>query len=222
MKRDFIGKRINAIIYEHRLSYTNELSLGDIALHTLFDIYGAIYRYVCLVSVGREYIIVEIDRSNLLFIGQLAGLAEKAFPLKARPVFRDHDIIREITADAWRENALFNSTAGNGIVKMTFAADCARLPMHVHPLSARILLVTGGHGIGHYSLREPGHAGPGNIRSKRIGEGSLVFFKMNTLQTISTNTMPLKILAYHAPFFEFDDDSGFRKLSDWYPPHFNG
>ena len=110
-----------------------------------------------------------------------------------------------VEGGAWRPS----DGGDDGLVHLRFARGTENLPLHVHEFSDRLLVVTSGRGIFHY-LPDAGTAP--EPQSVVVKAGDAVLFTRGVVHTFTAPICDLKLLSYHAPFFEFDDTRQFTVL----------
>jgi quercetin dioxygenase-like cupin family protein len=221
------GHDIELLIREMKERLTSAPT-GEQALEALFNLFAALFAYFEAQHL-QEYFVTQLDEDLLSWIVSLQAIADARFPLKAHSVFEDGDIIQEIVADVWQEGRLLmqdshllNPKGNCGLIRMEFQAGCSKLPLHIHPLSDRILVILKGAGYGHYSNQGLDKLEAGNIHSIPVKAGTVIFFNRGLVHTFSTGPQPLTTLTYHHPFIEFEDHLSYEKALDWYPEQAGG
>lgn len=92
------------------------------------------------------------------------------------------------------------------LIRHRFSVSAVDLPIHIHPLSDRLLIITHGNGFMHYS-NDSFEGFDGSAVLKPLRAGSVICFTRGQLHTFSAalvSEMPM--LSLHYPFVELEDE----------------
>ncbi|MCA9262590.1 MAG: cupin domain-containing protein [Planctomycetales bacterium] len=158
------------------------------------------------------------ERSCLL--GTMDELNQGVWSLgrRGRPLLQDYELdlespfedVASIAGGVWPVAELHRSSADDAILKLRFAAMTKNLPMHSHEHSDRVIIVIEGQGTFHVSP-DPIEAYSGaGIRSTPVSEGQVLVFSRGVVHTFETESDPLLLMSYHAPFIPLEDSRQFE------------
>lgn len=105
-----------------------------------------------------------------------------------------------VAGGALRGSEVARSERNDALVLLEFRAGAVDLPLHVHEHSARCIVVAEGCGFFHYVA----HAG-GKVRARTVSAGDTITFLRGVIHTFAAPKSALRLLSYHAPFFDLGD-----------------
>ncbi len=144
----------------------------------------------------------ELDEPSM---AELRGLIDRVDAVSSHPLQAGFEGQSKIAGCVYRCSKL-GGPSDAAMIKLHFDQGAVDLPVHIHPLSARALIVTNGHGRFHYSdLSFEKYRGQ-PVQSDDIRAGSVIIFNRGYLHTFSAPAGPLAMLSFHFPFIELEDE----------------
>lgn len=134
---------------------------------------------------------------------QLFERLRAAFPVPLESPFEQCESVGGAVLEA-RE--LISPERDDALLVLRFDRASRDLPMHAHQDSERFIYVASGRGFFHVS-NEPVSGFTGSqIRHIPVRASDIVMFSRGTVHTFSTDSEPLVLLSYHAPYVRLDDE----------------
>lgn len=134
--------------------------------------------------------------------GAVVDAIRRAFPRELQAPFEGSD---HVAGAALQPHEAGLSGRDDGLLFLRFAAATTDLPMHAHEESDRLIYVLEGRGTFHVAPGDWRHFDPQRIRSTPIRARDILLFAGGTVHTFSTDSEPLLLLSYHAPFIPLQD-----------------
>jgi len=93
----------------------------------------------------------------------------------------------------------------DGFLFLRFDAGAHDLPMHTHEHSDRLIYVLEGRGFFHVSPQSLDDFTGDPIIHVPVRSRDVLLFRKGTMHTFSTESEPLSLLSYHAPFIPLEN-----------------
>lgn len=129
--------------------------------------------------------------------GDLFSVIQKQYDVDIRVGFEDNP---RVAGGVLRGSEVYGNERDDALVLLEFRAGAVDLPLHVHEHSARFIVVAEGHGYFHYANTQGGR-----LRARGICQGDTIVFSAGVIHTFAAPKTALRLLSYHAPFFELED-----------------
>ncbi|MEM7316746.1 MAG: cupin domain-containing protein [Planctomycetota bacterium] len=128
----------------------------------------------------------------------------KDYSVQLRSPFED---VASISGGVWKGQDIFNERRNDAIVKLEFAPNTTKLPMHSHSQSDRCILILSGSGTFEFSPNSTQH--DAQRISRPVKPGCVIAFTRNVVHTFKTKDERLVLLSYHSPFIPLDSPDQF-------------
>lgn len=132
---------------------------------------------------------------------------ERAYPIELLYPFEGSD---RVGGAVWVARDLLGNDSTTSVAKLRWDSRATDLPMHVHDLSDRFIIVVKGRGFFHVSDESAEEFTGKNVRSIPARERDVFLFRRGTVHTFSTDAEPMTLLSCQLPFLPFDDPRQYR------------
>ena len=137
----------------------------------------------------------------------LVGALEAERPLKLVSPFENSE---RVAGAVWTTAVPAGTTGPAALAKLRWSAGADDLPMHVHDLSDRVIVVDKGRGYFHVSGQPAEEFDGTSVRTIPARERDVFIFTRGIAHTFSTLHEPLDLLSVQSPFLAFDDPRQYR------------
>jgi quercetin dioxygenase-like cupin family protein len=111
---------------------------------------------------------------------------------------------------AWVGRDLIGPHEDAALAKLHWLPDADDLPMHIHPLSDRFIVVLRGRGYFHYSEESLADFDGSSVQTIAARERDVFAFTRGTVHTFSTAESDLVLLSCQLPYLPFDHPKQYR------------
>lgn len=132
---------------------------------------------------------------------------ERAYPIELLYPFEGSD---RVGGAVWVARDLLGNESTTSVAKLRWDSRATDLPMHVHDLSDRFIIVVKGRGFFHVSDESAEEFTGKSVRSIPARERDVFLFRRGTVHTFSTDAEPMTLLSCQLPFLPFDDPRQYR------------
>ena len=132
---------------------------------------------------------------------------ERDHPLELRFPFEGSNLVG---GAAWVGRDLIGPHEDAALAKLRWLPDAEDLPMHIHPLSDRFIVVLRGRGYFHYSEQPLADFDGSRVQTLAARERDVFAFTRGTVHTFSTAESDLVLLSCQLPYLPFDHPEQYR------------
>ncbi len=197
-------------------SISLQLPAGAAAIHTPFrysqtegfsDLTDAAAKWLSLLAhpTSNDKLIwplPHLDAQSLQAVHDMLEHLDKVHPNPLQEGFEGQPLI----AGAVYRCSQLGGPSDAAMIKLHFQPGAVDLPIHIHPLSARVLIVLQGKGTFYFSHANFESFSGTPVYTQEIGPGSVVVFQNNYLHTFGAAQSSLTMLSFHFPFVELNDE----------------
>lgn len=134
--------------------------------------------------------------------GRAVATMEQAWPLELAYPFEGSD---RVGGAAWVAADQLGPGDEGAVVKLHWMKGAVDLPMHIHTMSARLLIVVGGRGFFHVSDQTAETFDGSTVRTIAARRNDVFMFTPNVVHTFSTADEGMTLLSCHLPYIPLDD-----------------
>lgn len=132
---------------------------------------------------------------------------ERDHPIALASPFEGSD---RVSGAVWLASAILGNGSTASVAKLRWAERAVDLPMHVHDLSDRFIIVHEGRGFFHVTDEPVDRFTGRTVRSIPARERDVFVFTRGIVHTFSTGTEPMVLLSCQLPFLPFDHPQQYR------------
>ncbi|MBC7819663.1 MAG: cupin domain-containing protein [Planctomycetaceae bacterium] len=182
------------------------VSLAGTALQALHD-----HRH------GRPLAVVSRLRGTGrgISLSRLLAELDRDHPIELVAPFEDSQFV---SGAVWHGDDVLGHACSIAVAKLLWAPGAVDLPMHVHDLSDRFIIVRKGRGYFHVSDEAPEKFTGKSVRTIPARERDVFMFSRGVVHTFSTDKDSMELLSCQAPFVPFEDPDQYRLPAVRCPP----